>query len=70
VVRETVALSASRKSSIFGDSDRERVEGFHLTITRAVTTVATVVAEAIPIQIRKSLDRSGRSTAGIGLVMA
>jgi len=39
VVRETVALSASRKSSIFGDSDRERAEGFYLTIT---TTVATI----------------------------
>jgi len=63
-----VALSASRKYSIFGDSDRERVEGFHLT--RAVTTVSTAVAEAVPIQIRRSLDRSGRSTAGIGLVMA
>jgi len=41
VVRETVALSSSRKSSIFGDSDREPAEGFHLTTMTAVTRSTT-----------------------------
>jgi len=27
-------------------SDRERAEGFHLSITTAVTTIATAVAES------------------------
>jgi len=42
LVRESGALSSSRKSLISGDSDRERGEGFHLTTMSAVTVLSGV----------------------------
>jgi len=44
-------------------SDRERVEGFHLTSTRAVTVIATAVTVPWTPPTVTSLTWTSRSTA-------
>jgi len=41
-------------------SDRERVEGFHHTITRAVKTISTAVAATAPTRILTLMSLCGR----------
>jgi len=45
-VLQSSARPLSERSEDMSRSDRERAEGFHLSITTAVTTIATAVAES------------------------
>ena len=51
VASATPIRAGGAESADMSLSDREHAEGFHLTITTAVATSATAVAEAVPILI-------------------